>query len=95
MIRFTIPGEPCGKQRPRVFTTKQGKSRAITPQKTANYETLIKWIYSTTCNAPALIGAIRMEIIAYYPIPKSTSQKNKKAMLEGKILHTKRYRQYY
>ena len=37
MIKLTIPGEPCAKQRPR--TTKQGHT--YTPQKTVNYETLV------------------------------------------------------
>ena len=31
-----------------------------------------------------------MEIIFYFPVPKSTSKKNKELMLQGKIMHTKR-----
>ena len=29
-IRFTVPGECVGKQRPRVYRTKSGKTQAIT-----------------------------------------------------------------
>jgi len=36
MIKLTIPGEPCAKQRPRL-----GKGYIYTPQKTVNYETLV------------------------------------------------------
>ena len=36
MIKLTIPGEPCAKQRPRL-----GKGYTYTPQKTVNYEILV------------------------------------------------------
>ena len=37
-----------------------------------------------------LKGALRMDVIAYHSIPKSTSKKNRQDMLTGKMLHTKR-----
>lgn len=38
---FTVAGPPVGKQRARVFRDKQGKTRAVTPLKTRQYEQAI------------------------------------------------------
>lgn len=37
-----------------------------------------------------LDGAIRADIVAFFPIPKSTSKKNKALMLAGEIKYTKK-----
>ena len=89
IVRFTVPGAPMGKQRPRVYRVGD-KSRAVTPQKTVSYENLVKWCFSNTQEAKKLSGALRMDVIAYYSIPKSTSKKNRQDMIDGKMLHTKR-----
>ena len=48
-IRFTIPGKPFGKQRPRVVN--RGKfSTAYTPKETVEYENLVKLYYSQTAH---------------------------------------------
>lgn len=40
MIQFTVPGQPQGKQRPRVGKV-GGHARLFTPEKTASYEGLV------------------------------------------------------
>ena len=69
-VGFVIAGPPIGKGRPR-FNTKTG--HAITPEKTANYETLVKWGYQMQCEGFRFDdeAMLDMRIIAYYPIPKS------------------------
>lgn len=81
MIKFTIPGEPTGKGRPRV--TKFG---TFTPEKTVSYENLIKVTYP----GKMLEGQLEIEVQAYYSIPKSTSKKRRELMMLGEIRPTKK-----
>ena len=39
---FSVGGTAVGKQRPKVYTAKDGSKRAVTPQKTRVYEALVK-----------------------------------------------------
>lgn len=91
MIQFTVYGTPVGKQRPK-FSTFNGQAMAYTPQKTVNYETLVKLSYQQQCNDKPYEKDVplRAEITAYFPMPKSTSMKRKKMMLDGQIRHTKK-----
>ena len=43
--QLTIPGEPVGKARPRVVTTKSGRSLTYTPAKTGMQEKLIWYLF--------------------------------------------------
>ena len=43
-IRFTIPGEPFGKQRPK-FSRVGNYVRTYTPDETTSYESLVKLMY--------------------------------------------------
>ena len=86
MIKLTIPGEPCAKQRPR--TTKQGHT--YTPQKTVNYETLVRQLYITQNFRQQLEGELVMTVRAYFTIPKSASKKKAADMAGGRIRPTKR-----
>jgi Holliday junction resolvase RusA-like endonuclease len=86
MIKLTIPGEPCAKQRPR--TTKQGHT--YTPQKTVNYETLVRQLYITQNFRKQLEGALKMTVRAYFTIPKSASKKKAADMAGGRIRPAKR-----
>jgi Holliday junction resolvase RusA-like endonuclease len=81
LIKFTIPGEPTGKGRPRV--TKFG---TFTPEKTVSYENLIKVTYP----GKMLEGQLEIEVQAYYSIPKSTSKKRRELMMLGEIRPTKK-----
>lgn len=80
-MRFTIPGEPTGKGRPRV--TKWGTH---TPEKTVLYENLIK----TCCPNEMLSGELHVHVKAYYQIPKSTSKKNAERMRHEVVRPTKK-----
>ena len=85
MIIFKIPGEPQGKARPRI--TKFG---TYTPEKTVNYEALIKQIASIEAKEFYQEEPLEICIDAYFTIPKSASKKKCKDMLERKILPCKK-----
>ncbi|HBF7212557.1 TPA: RusA family crossover junction endodeoxyribonuclease, partial [Clostridioides difficile] len=72
-INFTIDGEPVGKERPRFnLATK----RTYTPNKTKDYEELIKWLYQSKVKH-YFEGYIKMTLRCYYSIAKSNSKKVK------------------
>ena len=86
LVQFTVSGPPVGKGRPRF--TRNG--RTYTPEKTANFETLVKWEYHTQCgnvmfDKDAELG-IRVE--GFFPIPKSKSKRVQHDMEIGLIRHT-------
>ena len=83
-MKLIIPGEPCAKQRP-----KFGNGRTYTPQKTVNYETLVKQLY-ISATKEYHDGALRLVVNAFFTIPKSTSKKKREKMLQGIIRPTKR-----
>jgi Holliday junction resolvase RusA-like endonuclease len=83
-MRLMILGEPCAKQRPRL-----GKGFTYTPEKTVNYETLVKQLYILQ-QKERLEGALKLTVNAFFSIPKSTSKKNKEKMLQGEIRPTKK-----
>lgn len=90
-IRFTIPGQPFGKQRPRVVN--RGKfSQAYTPKETVNYENLVKLFYTEAAKGKMFSDGTMLDvkIIAYYAVPKATSKKKAKAMLEHRIRPAKK-----
>ena len=90
-IKFTVPGEPRGKQRPRVVS-RNGFSKAYTPKETLVYENLIKWYYQQAAGNYQFPddAMIDVRIIAYFVIPKSASKKKKQQMLDHEIRPTKK-----
>lgn len=88
-MKFTIPGEPCGKARPRVVRH-GGISTTYTPEKTANYESYVKLEFQRQCGVPFMLGPLSMEIIAHFGVPASTSKKKTAAMLTGLVHPTKK-----
>ena len=81
MICFSLLGNPFGKQRP-----KKGKFSIYTPKETIQYEKDLARIFKA--NYPSFepfTGAVLFKLTAYFPVPKSTSKKNRALMLEGKI----------
>lgn len=88
---FVLWGEPTGKGRPRFMRAGCGV-RTYTPEKTANYETLIKLQYMHECERYMFPdkAMIKMAIKAYYQIPKSASKKSKKKMEDGITRPTKK-----
>lgn len=87
-ITLTIPGKPFGKQMPR--STRTGIN--YTPTETKSYMNFIKMAYVEKYgnNTPFLEGALFMSINAYFPIPVSTSNKQRLLMLEAKIRPAKK-----
>jgi Holliday junction resolvase RusA-like endonuclease len=81
---FTILGTPVAKGRPRL-----GKYGTYTPEKTVEYENLIRTIYQTEGH-PKHEGYVGLVVRTYMPIPKSTSKKNRALMIEGEIRPAKR-----
>jgi Holliday junction resolvase RusA-like endonuclease len=71
-LTFTIPGMPRGKERPRFWN-----GRAVTPQKTRDYEELMGWA-AKQAGAEETTRPCRVEITATFPVPFSWP-KNKKA----------------
>ena len=89
VAEFVIPGAPRGKERPRVERNRYtGKVIARTPDKTVAYEELVRYQYKKLF--PVFDGAVKMEILALYEIPKSTSKKNATLMAKGIIKPTKK-----
>ena len=77
-IQFTIYGQPVAKGRP-----KFGNGHAYTPEKTVNYEQMVKISYLQSERVRFTGEQLKMEITAFLGIPKSTSKKNKALMIEG------------
>jgi Holliday junction resolvase RusA-like endonuclease len=77
-IRFTIPGPPVGKGRPRFV---RATGRTYTPEKTASYESLVKMAYTQAADGHVFDGPVVALIDAYYQIPASLGKK-KRAQLE-------------
>ena len=92
MIEFTVIGTPVGKGRPK-FSTVNGFAVAYTPKKTESYENLVKLSVQQQQRGLKPFDKdvpLQADIIAYFPIPKSTSKKKREAMLNGEIYHTKK-----
>jgi len=87
-VKFTVPGEPKGKGRPR--HTKSGHS--YTPKETAMYENLVAVEYQRQNPGVRFPDGAMLDfrILAYYAIPKSKSRREKAAMLAGEIRPTKK-----
>lgn len=89
--KFTVPGEPIGKGRPRF--SKQGNFvRTYTPEKTASYENLVKLEYERQCEKEPFPKDIPlfMKVDAFYSVPKSASRKKRAAMLGAKLRPNKK-----
>ena len=81
-VSFTVPGPPKGKARARTVRTKDGRTFS---------ENLIKTcFYQTGAHPFDADEELKANIIAYYPIAKSTSKKKRQQMLAGLIRPTKK-----
>lgn len=83
MIAFEVPGPPIGKGRPRAF--RMGNSvRMHTPEKTANYESLVKLAARMAMKGAGLMAfPVALSLIVLHPIPKSWSKRRQEAALAG------------
>lgn len=87
-VKFTIPGEPKGKGRPRFRRIGEKGVQTYTDDKTENYENLVKVMYMNTAGRQMLEGALSVTIRAYFPIPKSAPKYKQQQMLEGELRPT-------
>lgn len=89
-IKFTIPGPPKGKQRPRMCKTHNRKI-TYTPKQTTEYEKLVRASYTAVSKAKFERNLpLEISILALYPVPKYVSQKTKELMLNGYLFPTKK-----
>lgn len=92
IIKFTIPGEPVGKGRPK-FSTFNGHAQAFTPKKTVNYENLVKLSFRQAYPDIKPIekdASLLVTITAFFKIPASVSKKKRQEMLDFQISPTKK-----
>ena len=81
-VNFTVIGRIQPKQRPR-FKRCGAFIQTYTPTPTLNYQKLVGDTYKTKYGDIKLNGALKMEINAFFNVPKSYSKK-KRAELYGK-----------
>lgn len=88
VYEFEVPGKVIGKGRPRLNTY---TGIVYTPTKTKDYETLIEQYFLLKYpKFKILEGRIKVNIVAYFSIPKTINKTNKKKMLDDNISPTKK-----
>lgn len=88
IYEFEVPGKVIGKGRPRLNTY---TGTVYTPTKTKDYETLVEQYFLLKYpKFKALEGRLKVKIIAYFEMPKSTKKSDIEEMLENKISPTKK-----
>ena len=93
---IVVDGEPVGKGRPK-FTRQGNYVKTYTPEKTAEYENLIRTVYRLTAKNKQYQTVyfpagtpVSVHIRAYYGIPKSTGKAKSEEMLSGRIIPLKK-----
>jgi Holliday junction resolvase RusA-like endonuclease len=85
MIKFTIPGPPIGKGRPRA-TTINGMARLYTPKKTASYEGLVAHAaHEAMAGRTPMEDAATVTMDVLCPIPQSWSQKKQRMAAQSGV----------
>jgi len=83
MVTFTVDANPVGKQRAR-YAKRGNFVQAYTPEKTRNYETLIKEAgIGAMGSSEPLETPVTLYLYIRMPIPKSYSKKRMEACLNG------------
>ena len=90
-VSFIVPGVPVAKGRPK-FSRRGNFVKTYTPEKTANYETLVRFLYCEKAKGEQFPAdmQLRITVKAYLPIPKSASKKRQADMASGVIRPIKR-----
>lgn len=81
-VEFVVYGRPKGKGRPR-FTL---DGHAYTPQTTKAYEKEIRQAFRAAGGTSFGAVPVAVEIVAYYPVPKSARKSDKEAMAAGMVV---------
>ncbi len=90
LLRFTIPGTPVAKGRPRV-TTRGGRPATYTPARTVAYEGLVALAGQDAMAGQApFAGPLRVEIVATFPIAASWPKAKRAQAISGDLWHTSR-----
>jgi len=88
IYEFEVPGKVIGKGRPRLNSY---TGVVYTPTRTKNYESLVEQYFLLKYpRFKALEGRIKVSIIAYFSIPKTTKKSDINEMLENNISPTKK-----
>jgi Holliday junction resolvase RusA-like endonuclease len=87
MIKLVIPGKPIAKKRPRF--ARRGKFVVTYNDQETEEGRFLFHIQQQWKDEP-LKGAVFLQVIFYMPIPKGTSAKNIKRMMDREIEHTKK-----
>ena len=82
-VVFKLAGNPRGKQRPK-FSGRGGFVRTYTPKETVDYEKAIANAYKAA-GGGLIENAVCMTVVAYMPIPKSTTKKEKELIANGRV----------
>ena len=95
LFRFSVPGPPRGKGRPRSFAklTKSGRvfQGNYTPDETRNNEAFVKSRFlAVNPGVRPLDEPVFMRIRAYFAPPASTPKKKVAAMIAGQLCPTKK-----
>lgn len=90
-MQFIVNGMPQGKSRARTVRNKYtGKVHSFTPEKTQNYEDLIRWAYKEAGGKYFGEQALRIDITAYFPMPQSFSKTKRQQAFTGALKPTKK-----
>ena len=92
-MHFEVIGVPQGKARARTFyNPKLGKHQSITPDKTVLYENLIKTSFMAAENKKTFFDGepVEMYITALFPIPKSTTKKDRERIRNKELFPIKK-----
>ena len=92
VLSFMVPGPPHGQERPRVVR-RGGRSITYDPEKSREYKDRVKLFAGLAMkrlNWYMAAGPVRLNILAFFPIPKSLTKKQRTAILEGKNKPTKK-----
>lgn len=88
-IRFTVPGTPVGKGRPR-FAGVYGRSKVYTDKKTKEFENRVKAAYLKKFGRLKMSGVLHVDVIAYFEPPRSVSKRRRQMMIDGDIAYIKK-----
>lgn len=85
-IVVELAGEPVAKGRP-----KFGRGHAYTPQRTRNYETDLQWRAKQAMRGRMMLeGALKVDVLAAFPVPRSWSKIKQARALAGILRPTGR-----
>lgn len=89
-VRFTVPGRPVAKGRPKFARIGPGV-RAYTPEQTREHETSVRALAANAMNGrPLITGPVHLHVRIYVACPVSWSGKRRAEAIRGEIRATKK-----